>query len=537
MRSSCGWPFSLTPRKEIHKTMNLTLELPVGELKIALAGFNKIIPSRTSIPALGCVRVHATSDQVQLQATNLDEFAAFQCSSTNAVEPQEFLVPLEPLNRLVKNISAKESIRLSRKDDQSVTLAYPVGGTFLEQNHATPPLSEWPPIPHIQTGAVEVDSKFKSALKAALDCSSAEPTRYILNGAFVDVSDPKANYLVGCDGRHLFAANSFCLGLKDSVIIPNRKFINWSGFLVDDGNWLLSAQAANEKEKVIGWVKLQSNRWTFITKQIEGIYPNWRQVIPQHIRTAKTTVEFQPDAVSFLLEVLPKLPGYDELNQSVSLSIRDQQLTILARKNKSTDTSSSMVVPGCVIQGSNITITVNRSLVIKSLKLGFTTMEMSEPESAILFTAEGRKVIVQPLKTNRPKAATAETSETTETPDTTSPPATTIADVEAPEAPEKPDEPTDNPQPQPQTNPQIINPMPKETTPATTTTEPTEENGTPIKAAIKQIDQIKDTLRKAIWDMHDLVKTLALANKEQRATEKETEAIRETVRALQKVKI
>jgi len=537
MRASCGWPFSLTPRKEIHKTMNPTIELPVGELKTALTGLNKISITRSFNPALGCVRIHATSDQIQIQATNLDEFAAFQCSSTNAVEPQEFLVPLEPLNRLVKNINAKATIRLSPKDDQSVTLAYPVGGTFLEQNHATVPLSEWPVIPQIETGAVEVDSKFKSALKAALDCSSNEPTRYILNGAFVDVSDPKAHYLVGCDGRHLFAANSFCLGLKDSVIIPNRgKFINWSGFQ-DDGNWLLSAQAANEKEKVIGWVKLESKHWTFITKQIEGIYPNWRQVIPQHVRAAKTTVEFQPDAVSFLLEVLPKLPGYDEVNQSVSLSVQDQEFKVLARKNKSTDTRSSMVVPGCVIQGSNITITVNRSLVMKALKLGFTTMEMSEPESAILFRSEGRKLIVQPLKTDHPKAATAETtetSETSETPDTTTPPATTIAAVEKSEPPEAPDEPTTvNPQP----NPQIINPMPKETTPATTTTEPTEENGSPIKAAIKQIDQIKNTLRKAIWDMHDLVKTLALANKEQRATEKETEAIRETVRSLQRVKL
>ena len=520
--------------------MNPTIELPVGELKIALAGLKQISITRSFNPALGCVRVHATSDQVQLQATNLDEFAAFHCSNTNATEPQEFLVPLEPLNRLVKNINAKATIRLSRKDDQSITLAYPVGGTFLEQNHASVPLSEWPVIPQIETGAVEVDSKFKSALKAALDCSSDEPTRYILNGAYVDVSDPKANYLVGCDGRHLFAANSFCLGLKDSVIIPNRKFINWSGFQ-DDGNWLLSAQAANEKENIIGWVKLRSKYWIFITKQIEGIYPNWRNVIPQHVRAVKTSVEFQPDSVAFLLEVLPKLPGYDEVNQSVSLSIRDQQLTVLARKNQSTKTNSAMVVPGCVIQGSNITISVNRSLVLKALKLDFTTMDLSESESAILFRSEGRKLIVQPLKTNRPKAATAETSETTETPDTTTSSATTIADVEKselPEAPGKPDEPTVNPQPQPQTNPQTIQPMAKEITTATTTTEPTqEENGSPIKAAIKQIDQIKDTLRDVIGDMSDLMKTLALANKEQRATDKEMAAIRDSVRSLQKVKL
>lgn len=59
---------------------------------------------------------------------------------------------------------------------------------------------------------------------------SVDATRYVLNGTFIDASNPKANYIVGTDDRHLYSANSYALPLKHSVLIPNNKFLDWKEF-------------------------------------------------------------------------------------------------------------------------------------------------------------------------------------------------------------------------------------------------------------------------------------------------------------------
>lgn len=69
----------------------------------------------------------------------------------------------------------------------------------------------------------------------------------ILNGAYLEVSKPEANYVVGTDGRHLFSSNSFTLPLKNSLIIPAHKFVGWKEFN-SDGEWQLKVASAEKKE-------------------------------------------------------------------------------------------------------------------------------------------------------------------------------------------------------------------------------------------------------------------------------------------------
>ena len=75
-----------------------------------------------------------------------------------------------------------------------------------------------------------------------MQCASTDETRVILNGAYLDVSQPAGHYVVATDGRHLFSSNSFKLPLKDSVFIPDHKFLGWKEFS-NDGEWQLSGAA------------------------------------------------------------------------------------------------------------------------------------------------------------------------------------------------------------------------------------------------------------------------------------------------------
>lgn len=134
-------------------------------------------------------------------------------------------------------------------------------------------------------------------------CASDDEARAILNGAYLDVSKPTGHYAVATDGRHLFSSNSLHLALPASVLIPDHRFISWSGF-VKDGQWKLAVQEA--KKDQCGLIQLESRRWTFTTKQIGGNYPNWR-TITDDVRAFSGTIEVSDQAAEAISRIVPWL--------------------------------------------------------------------------------------------------------------------------------------------------------------------------------------------------------------------------------------
>ena len=77
--------------------------------------------------------------------------------------------------------------------------------------------------------------------------------------------------------------------------------------------------------------------------------------------------------------------------------------------------------------------------------------------------------------------------------------------------------------------------MSKTSTAATTPETPAAESA--VKKVIEQVEKIKDTLKAVLGDFNDVLASLRVAEKEKKATEKEIESIRATLRSLQKVQI
>ena len=68
--------------------------------------------------------------------------------------------------------------------------------------------------------------------------------------------------------------------------------------------------------------------------------------------------------------------------------------------------------------------------------------------------------------------------------------------------------------------------------------EPPKEDKLPtMKAAMQQIDQVKEALRDAVVCLNEIVKTLVQVQREHRTAEKEVDSIRDSLRSLQKVKL
>ena len=250
---------------------------------------------------------------------------------------------------------------------------------------------------------------FGLALRQALECCSEDSTRAILKGACLDVRESKLHYVVGTNGRCLFSANSFCFDLKKSVIIPDSKFLEWPD-LMDEEPASLSVEPGEEaqpakdgkpaKEATAGWVKLESGRWTFITKEIYGEFPNWKQAVP--ITDGRwTRVNLSDEAIKQLLLVTPNLPGGDGLNHPVRLRITAHHLNVEGRNRDDEDWTSIPV--DAAVKGKPVTVALNRRYLLNALRFGLNELEIEDPLSPVVFSKGGKKMVIMPVNLDGPK--------------------------------------------------------------------------------------------------------------------------------------
>jgi len=492
--------------------MNPMIELPVGDLKGVLTGIGKVICGRNTLPVLGTVKFAPDANGcVTISGTDLETQVTAKFGAAQNCEP--LLVPLEPLSRLLKSLPASERVTIRKADKAHAALGYLLAGTRVEQSVEALALEEWPPSTPFTQPAIPVDDAFKQALRQGLECSSQDSTRHVLNGVCIDVTEPDCHCLVATDGRHLYSANTFRFDLKASAILPGRKFLNWSPFH-DDGNWFLSVQTDEEGKP--GWIRIQSDHWTFLTKAIDGTYPNWRPlVLAPGLKS--TRVILTEEALSLLLDVLPRLPGMNDQYGTIRLVLKSSGMVVGGRDHPTHDWTE-IPVPGVTVHGPDNEVAISRTYVTKALRFGFTEITVHDALSPVVFTAPGRTLLAMPISLDGTPA----------TPVQNAPPPTEAAASTSPSV-DQPDNPTEQ----------------RNAMATTTSALPAPERGnlkatngetqSAISAVVDHVEAIKNRLKEVIADLTKTVDLLKAAEKEKKATLKEVESVRATLRSLQKV--
>ena len=522
--------------------MNKEIVIPVGELKAALPGLNKIVSKRTTLPVLQSIRVARDAEgKVSLMGTDLDGFATYTVTEPQPGAPVEFLMPLEQLTKTVKSLNAEDTLSLTPESKEKVKLRYSIAGNLVEQNVNTLAANEFPPAPKFTQPAILLQPGFGRALRQALECCSEDSSRYILKGACLDVRDEKFHYVVGSNGRCLYSANSFGFELKKSVIIPDSRFLEWPD-LLDEQPASLSVEPGEEaepakdgkpaKEGQPGWVKLESGRWTFMTKEIYGEFPNWKQVVPT-TDSRWTRVHLSDEAMKQLVLLTPNLPGSEGFSHAVRLRITEYHLNLEGRNKEDEDWTSIPV--GAEVKGKPVTVALNRHYLLNALRFGLNELEVENSLSPVVFSNGGRKMVIMPINLDGPGKVTppapAASEATPVTPATTPP-----TEQTAPQA--QPGAPTEER---------------KDMSESTNTLPPRgnltgngngngaarkhEETDSALSAVTDKIDSIKTTLRQVITELTEAQSFIKTAAKEKRATEKEVESVRTALRSLQKVEL
>jgi len=483
--------------------MNQIIILPVSELKTALLGISKIISRRAVLPVLQHVRVERLSDGAfTISATDLDAFASYRFERSSEGNAESILVPFAPLHSIVKGCAGKENISLERSSGDNVLIRYQIGGQEAEQRVPSLPVEEWPATPKINGERVLLNGALRSALLEALKCASTDETRYVLRGAYIDVSEKQSHYVVGTDGRHLYSSNSFHVPIGTSVIIPDHRFLGWKE-LPKDGDWALRIEL--DKDQPV-FVEISSYQWTFVCKAIEGNFPNWRQVLPDP-SGFKTSIKIPANALDELVNIVNKLPC-DGINHPIRLKLGLQGKLILFGRAAATDKFTEAGFSAGEAKGGPVTICLNRNYLIKALRFGLNTIQIADALSPIRCCDEsGRQMIIMPIR-------------------------------------------LDGVTPNPSTQSQPSSPAPREAQAnATNKTEMQRTNTndgqtvnrgnkkSSLETAVEQIDAVRSSIKAAATSLHDVISSLKQTQREQRGTEKEIQSVRSTLQNLQRVKI
>jgi DNA polymerase III sliding clamp (beta) subunit (PCNA family) len=493
------------------------ITLPIAELKPALIGLGKIISRRTTLPVLGHLLVQRNPDGwITLAATDLDTTASVRLEQPGEGGPVSLLVPFAELQKIAKSCKNGENISVAGTGNQ-VTLRYPIGSQFAEQKVESLPVEDFPTLPKMEGAPAPLGNEVRQAILEAMECASTDETRVILNGAYLDISQPSGHYVVATDGRHLYSSNSFTLPLKGSLIIPDHRFLGWKEF-GNDGEWQLQVQPAPKDGP--GMLQISSRRWSFVTRQIDGNYPNWRQVVPDS-KEFNTTVVLSSSAMEAVLNLIPKIPCHDPMNRTIGLRVEGQKLSLRGRSTgdaKWTD----LEINGADVKGSTVAIYLNRDFLTKALRFGLSQIQIIDPLTPLRFCSGGRQMIVMPIRADGPPPALAKQPQAQEPGE----PADSEAHQPAPDGANHTERDTMQ---QPTTNGAATN--------GTNGHENHAEAKPALEAALAQIDTVKTGFREAIAGLNKLTDLLRQAQREHKAGEKEVQSVRQTLRSLQSVRI
>ncbi|MDB6117693.1 MAG: hypothetical protein JWO08_1474 [Verrucomicrobiaceae bacterium] len=495
------------------------ITLPVSELRPALAGLGKVISKRSTLAVLGCVRLRRlSSGLVDLTVTDLDRSAACIFSLGDPSEPMTLLVPFADLANIAKSCGNNDIITVEQAGDTAATLRFPVAGQTIEHHCESLPPEQFPLLPEIAGNSIALNDNLRQSLHEAMECASSDPTRLIINGACLDVSNPDAHYVVGTDGRHLFSANSFKLPLAHSILIPEHKFLAWKGFN-SDGEWRLKTLPATKEEAPV--FELSSDHWRYTSRSVDGIYPNWKQVLPNPC-AYQTTICIKPEAVEETIRAVQQLPTTDDMHRLIGLQAVNNELWFMGR-SKSDAAWTRIRIHEAGISGPGVTIFLNRNMLVKALRFGLSNIDIIDAISPLRFSLGGRQMIVMPLRAQEEPAAVS-----------TPPPSVPVAEqTQSPPPAAQPQ----HPNPSMQTTTTSNTPPAQAGTPATATMTGTPETKPALETALAQIESLKSACRESIASLGKLGDTIRQALREQKAGDKDLQSVRSTLRSLQGMKL
>lgn len=365
----------------------MKLSVARGELLDALSVVGKGLSARSTLPILSGVLLTSSDGEIRLQATDLEVSVKRTCPALVEEEGQ-IVVPGKLLTEIVRSLP-----------DAAVTLETEGEIAHIRCLHSsftvkTLNAADFPKFPEVvveETVSLP-SSVIASVVKKVSKSVSRDETRATLTGILVVVEGPSLR-MVSTDSYRLAISEVMMEGELESglnVVIPGRA--------LDE----ITRLAAESEEMRIGLtenqVVFEFGQTIFVTRRIEGNFPNYKQIIPKE---SSTSVEVSGEE---LIAAVKRVSLMALHNSPIKLqvSVEDQTLSLSAMTQDVGEASEDVMVKA---EGSDAGIAFNHSFLMDGLSSAGTEtvrLEIKDHEKPGLIRSaeeDGFRYVLMPVRT------------------------------------------------------------------------------------------------------------------------------------------
>lgn len=253
----------------------MEIEVNQNVLTKALSLVSRCVSTKASLPILANIHLHAQGKQLTLSATNLETGISHTIPATVKTSG-EITVPARILGEFVSSLPVQPIHLLV----DGLTLSVACGKH--KATIAGMSAKEFPDIPQlVGQPTISIPTKFFSeAIHDVSFAAAADEGRPVLTGVLFDLSQ-EALTLVATDGYRL-SHQKIPLGKKKEeqlqVIVPAKALGEVARLMEENkNNETVDILLTKEQNQMI----FRGADVTFVSRLIDGTFPNWQKVIPE----------------------------------------------------------------------------------------------------------------------------------------------------------------------------------------------------------------------------------------------------------------
>lgn len=337
--------------------MKLILER--SDALAALTRVTGVVARKSNVPILNNVLISAADNKITFRATDLDMEATTSCPAV-VIEPGELTVDAGKLREVVASAAAGSEISMELDESDDPRLVVKSGHSRFK----LPVIGadSFPSIPdegwtdEIKIKASDIRGLFESTIPSA----STEFTRYYLCGVYLHVNDGRLR-TVATNGHHLTYRDGPKSKSKiKGEIIPSKAITEIVKAIKDyDGDVVFSVKDGRAVRLVVG-------DYSFVSKVVDGNFPDYKRVIPSDVPTIARL-----DSASVLVAIRRAAIAADDKIRSVLLDLSPGTLTVRARGKAEAQDEVEIEY-----DGEPITLSFNSGYVIGILERNEGTVEV-----------------------------------------------------------------------------------------------------------------------------------------------------------------
>lgn len=244
-----------------------------------------IAERRQTLPILSYVLLQCQDGKTVLTGTDLEVEVSTNAPGT-AKSAGEITVPARKLLEICRALPDGVEIEIRQDGEKAIVKAGKSRFSLL-----TLPATDFPALqaPPWEQSLTMKRGDFKRLLDQTQFCMAQQDVRYYLNGVLLEIKDGKLR-AVATDGHRMAVSQIDTPGAdgEKQVIVP-RKAVHEITRLLDSSDETLTLQFGQNH------IGIQTSELTFVSKLIDGRYPDYHKVIPgeQAVQVKLEGSEFQ----------------------------------------------------------------------------------------------------------------------------------------------------------------------------------------------------------------------------------------------------